>query len=146
MGVQVAACLGMYEAENILIGHEFDLRFGIEVRLISVGIEEPIVVGILVMVAGYLLLSRSLGIGLYVGVEKAATVAHVLQSRSGTICNFKRTIFANSRTSEICLEEGTHLSISRSTVLEYQEVDVEREHVDHQWNDDQTNDPSEKVL
>ena len=146
MGVQVTACLGMYEAENIFVGHEFDWRFRIEVCLIAVRIEKPIVVGILVMVAGHLLLSGALRVGLHVGVEKATTVAHILQGRSRTICNFKRTVFANTRTSEICLEEGTHLSISRSTVFEYQKVDVEREHVDHQWNDNQTNDPSEEVL
>ena len=57
MGVQVAPCLGMYKAENILIGHEFDWRFGVEVWLSAVWIEEPIVICILVMVAGYLLLS-----------------------------------------------------------------------------------------
>ena len=80
------------------------------------------------------------------GVKKAATISHVFQGRSRTICDFKRTVFANSRTSKICLEEGTHLSISRSTIFEYEKVQVEREHVDHRWNDDQTNDARKEVL
>lgn len=68
-------------------------------------------------------------------MQKTATVSHVLEGNSRTVCDFQRTVSANFGAAEICLEQGTHLSIAGAAVGENEEVEVEREHVDKDWDD-----------
>ena len=64
--MQVAPGLGMNQAQHMIIGNVFERRFGIVKRIRPIGIEEPVVVGVFVMVASDLLLLRTFGIGLNV--------------------------------------------------------------------------------
>jgi len=105
---------------------------------VAVGVEEPVVVGVLVVVASDLLLLRALGEGLNVRVQKTTTVSHVLESGTRAKSDFERAIDSDFGALEVGLEEGAHLSITRTAVLENQEVHVEREHVNDHGNDNQT--------
>lgn len=64
MGVEIASGLRVYQANNILVSYILDRVFRIVQRLVPVRVEEPIVIGILVMVAGHLLLLRTFGVRL----------------------------------------------------------------------------------
>jgi hypothetical protein len=77
MGMQVAARLSMDETNNIAIGDEPHISLGIVVWLLSIWIDEPIIIRILVMVARHLLLLRALGVSLDVRVQKTSSVAHI---------------------------------------------------------------------
>ena len=67
--VQVAASLCVNETDDIAIANILDRCLCIELGLMSVGIEEPVVVRILVVIASDLLLLRSFRICLYVRME-----------------------------------------------------------------------------
>ena len=60
VGMEISTSLSMDEANDTPIRHKAEWCFGIEFRLTSVRIEEPIVVGVFVMVAGDLLLAAAL--------------------------------------------------------------------------------------
>ena len=128
--VQVAAGLSMDETNDIAISDEFERSPPRHTRLVSVWIEEPVVVRIFVVVAGDLLLLRALGIRLDVRVEQTAAVAHVLESRARSKCDLQWAVLANLGASKIGLEEGGHLGIARTAVLEDQEVHPEREEIE----------------
>lgn len=144
--VEVAAGLSVDETDDIAISDVSDVGvLCVVVRLLSVGVEEPVVVGVLVVVAGNLLLGRAFGVCLNVGVQESATITHVLQSRTGTNGDFKRAVLANFSTPKVGLEEGRHLRIAGTTVLENKEVDVEREHVNNERDHNQANNPEDEV-
>ena len=62
--VEVAAGLRVDETDRGSVGDEAWLLFGDVLWVVTVRVEEPIVVGILVVVAGDLLLSRPFGVSL----------------------------------------------------------------------------------
>jgi hypothetical protein len=104
--VEVAASLGVNETDDIAVADVSDfLGLGIVVRLLSVGVEEPVVVGILVVVASDLLLRRALGVGLHVRVQKTTTIAHVLESGARTHGNLQWAVLANFSAPKIGLEK-----------------------------------------
>jgi len=145
VGVQVAAGLSVDQTNGIAVADKLERSIGIELGLVAVGVEEPVVVGVLVVVASDLLLLRALGEGLNVRVQKTTTVSHVLESGTRAKGDFERAIDSDFGTLEVGLEERAHLSITRTAVLEDQEVHVEREHVNDHGNDNQTDDAETEV-
>lgn len=95
----------MNETNHVLVGHVLDRCLGIVQRLVAIGVEEPVVVRILVVVAGNLLLLGALGVGLYVGMQQATAIAHVLQCSPRTIGDFQRTVLADLGASQVRLEK-----------------------------------------
>ncbi len=87
MGVEIATSLGMNETNHVLVGHVLDGCLGIVQRLIAIRVKEPVVVCIFVVVAGDLLLLGALGVGLYVRMQQATAIAHILQCSPRTISN-----------------------------------------------------------
>ena len=67
--VQVAAGLSVNQTNLVAVSREAEVLIRTVIRLVAVGVEEPVVVGILVVVAGDLLLLRALGVGLMMGVK-----------------------------------------------------------------------------
>lgn len=123
--VEVAAGLRVNQTENITVGNKLWWCCSIELWLPAVGVEEPLVVGILVVVAGDLLLSGALWVCLDVRVKKSTTVSHVLDGCTGSVGNLERAVLPDLRTAKVSLEEGAHLSISWAAVLEDSEVSRE---------------------
>lgn len=146
MRVQVAASLSVNESDSVTILDKSWRSFRIEIWFVTVRVEEPIVVGIFVVVTGNLLLSRSFGVCLNVGMKKTTTIPHVLKCNARTECNFKRRVLADFSPTKICLEKGGHLRISWTTILEDKEVEVEGEHVHHQGDDDEADYAEDEVL
>jgi hypothetical protein len=144
--VKVAASLSVDKTNDIAVADVSNLGvLCVVVRLLSVGVEEPVVVGVLVVVASNLLLGRAFGVCLNVGVQKSTSVTHVLECRTGAKGDFKRAVLANFSTPKVGLEEGRHLRIAGTAVLEDEEVNIEREHVDNQRDHNQADDPEDKV-
>jgi hypothetical protein len=136
--VEVTASLGVDQTNNVTVARVAELLLRIVLDLVAVGVEEPVVVGILVVVASDLLLGRALGVCLDVRVEQSTSVSHVLQCGAGTVCDFERAVLANLSSSQVGLEERAHLRITGTAVFEDDEVEVEGEHVDGEGDEDQT--------
>ena len=64
MRVQVAAGLSVDESDNRVVANESEIALGVVVLLSTVRVKEPVVVGVLVVVASNLLLLGSLRVGL----------------------------------------------------------------------------------
>jgi hypothetical protein len=143
--VQVAASLSVDQTNDIVVADKLERSLGIEFGLVAVGVEEPVVVGVLVVVASDLLLLRALGEGLNVRVQKTTTVTHVLESGARAKSDFERAVDSDFSALEVGLEERAHLSITRTAVLEDEEVHVEREHVNDHGDDDQANNAETEV-
>lgn len=75
--------------------------------------DHPIVVIILVVIAGNLLLHRTDRESLNVRVQQSTTVSIVLYGHSRSISDLKRTL-RKVIASEMGLKEGTHLGVTRS--------------------------------
>lgn len=136
VGVQVAAGLGMDQANSAAITNETDLVRALVISLLpAVGVEEPVVVGILVMIASHLLLVRTLGVGLNVTVKQATTIAHVLDSHAGAESDLQRAVPANLGAPQVGLEERGHLGIARAGVSQNTEVDGKADKVNHEGQD-----------
>lgn len=89
MRVEVTSGLGMDETNNGAVGNVSNIGgINVVVRVSAVGIEEPVVVGVLVVIASDLLLLGSLRVSLDVGVQKTTAVSHVLDSSAGSNGNF----------------------------------------------------------
>lgn len=123
MGMKVAAGLRMNEADDTFVAWKGERSIRFIERFVPVGIEKPVIVGILMVVASNLLLLRSFWICLNVRMQQPSSIAHILDCCSGAVSNLEWTVFAHLRALEICLEQGAHLSISRTTVLQHQEMD-----------------------
>jgi hypothetical protein len=145
MRVEVATGLSVDQTDNITVAREAKFLIGVVWDLVTVGVEEPIVVGILVVVASDLLLGRALGVCLNVRMEQTSSIAHILQGSAGAICDLERAVLADFGTAQVGLEKRAHLSITRTAVLEDQEVEVEGESVDSERNEDETEDTESKV-
>lgn len=145
VGVKVAAGLGVDKTDRLAVANESGRGFGVVVRVRTVGVEEPVVVGILVVVAGDLLLSRALRVGLDVGVQETTTISHVLDGRARSVGDFQGAVLADLGALQVCLEQGAHLRITRTCVVENGKVECEREHVDQERDDDEANDASDNV-
>jgi hypothetical protein len=133
------------QTNDIVVADKLERSLGIVFRLMAVGVEEPVVVGVLVVVASDLLLLRALREGLNVRVQKTTTVTHVLESGTRAKGDFERAVDSNFGTLEVGLEKRAHLSITGTAVLEDQEVHVEREHVDDHGDDDQADNAETEV-
>jgi hypothetical protein len=59
----------MDQTDNIAVSRVAELLIGLVLDFVAIGVEEPIVVGVLVMVASNLLLCGSLGVGLNVRMK-----------------------------------------------------------------------------
>jgi len=89
MGVEVSSCRGVNESDDVVVLEESDVarigeRLGFPGRS-----DDPLVVVVLVVVAGDLLLIRTDGIGLDVRVEKSSSVSDVLEGELrpvGSLC------------------------------------------------------------
>lgn len=77
--VEVAAGLCVDEADCIAIAGVSQRLLRFVVGLVASRVEEPVIVGILVVVAGDLLLLRAFRVCLDVGMKKTTAVSHVLQ-------------------------------------------------------------------
>lgn len=145
MRVQVAASLSVNKSNDGVVTNESQITLGVVVLLSAVGVEEPVVVGVLVVVASNLLLLGTLGVGLNVRVKKTTTVTHVLDGSARTNGNLERAVLSNLGTLEVSLEEGAHLSIARAGAVENGEVQGEREEVDQERDDDEANNTGDDV-
>lgn len=145
VGVQVATSLRVDKTDDIVVAGESQLLLSVVWDLVTVGVEEPVVVGVLVVVASDLLLVRAFGVGLDVGMKQTSSVTHVLQRSAGAVCDLEGAVLADFGAAEVGLEERAHLSITRTTVLEDQEVEVEGESVDSERNEDETEDAESEV-
>lgn len=146
VGVKVAAGLGMDEANSAAITNITDLVRALIISLLpAVRIEEPVVVGIFVVVASHLLLVRALRVGLNVTVKQATTIAHVLDGHARAESKLQRAVSANLGTSQISLEERGHLGIARAGVGQNNEVDGKAHEVDRKGQDDEADDTSGKM-
>jgi hypothetical protein len=132
VGVKVTAGLGVDQSDDGLVSRVAKLLLGLVLNFMTVGIEEPVVVCVFVVVTSDLLLLRAFWVGLNMRVKQTSTVAHVLQGSSRTVCDLERAVFANLGSAQVGLEERAHLSISWTTVLEDKEVQIEREEVDRE--------------
>jgi hypothetical protein len=122
----------VYKANIITVPQKSDIsinRIQVVVRLKAIGINHPIVVGVLVVVTRHLLLLTPLGKELDVRMEQASSIPGVLDGDAGAIGNFEGRA-GEVGASEIGLEEGGHLGIAGTRVLEDEEVEPETEHVD----------------
>lgn len=146
MRMQVAACLCVNQTNHVLISDVFNRCFSIKRLRVTIWIEEPIVIGILMMIASDLLLLRPLRVGLDMRMEKTTTITHIFKRSSRTVSDFKGTIFSNLRTSKIGLEQRAHLRISGTAVFQDEEVYPEREHVNNERKDNQAHNSRPKVF
>lgn len=138
--MQIAACLGVDEADYVLVADEDGLGFGVVFGLAAVRVEEPIVIGVFVVVAGHLLLLGAFGVCLDVRVEETAAVAHVLDCCAGAESDLEGAIFANFRSAKVGLEERAHLSVTGTAIFKDEKMNVEGEHVDHDGDDNKPQD------
>jgi len=143
--MKVASSLSVEKTNDIAVTNESEVGLGVIGHIVAVGVEEPVVVRVLVVVAGNLLLTRAVGIGLDMGVEKTATIAHVLDRGPRAIGNLKRTVLSNVGTLKVGLEERAHLGVSGAAMVENRKVEVERNEVDDQRHNNQANDTRNKV-
>lgn len=144
--VEVATGGGMDQANDRAIGNVADVgSIGVVVGFVAVGVDEPVVVGILVVVASNLLLLRTLGVGLDVRVKESTTIAHVLDGGAGANGNLKWAILANVGTLKIGLEQRAHLGIAWASLVEDSKVESEGEHVDEERHNNETNHTSNDV-
>lgn len=95
--MKITASLGVKETDDTLVANIVQRTIGIVFRFEAVRIEKPIVVGILVMIAGNLLLIGTLRIDLHVRMKKTAAITHVLQRSPRAVHNLKRTVLADFR-------------------------------------------------
>lgn len=104
MGVKISAGLRVDETENIPITDVLDWCLRVKFWLSTVGVEPPLVIGILMMIASDLLLGRAFRIGLNVRMEKSTTITHILDRSSRSIGDFERAVLSDLSTSKIGLE------------------------------------------
>ena len=136
MRVQVAAGRGVDEPDRVAVAEVDDLalfevdRIGFPRRR-----HEPLVVLVLVVVARDLLLLRTDGVRLGMRVQQPAAVAHVLQGQLGPERRLER-VLRKVVAVQVRLEERRHLRVARTGAVQDQEVDLERQGVDAEWNDD----------
>jgi hypothetical protein len=102
--VKVAAGLSVNKTDGVAIAREAEFLVRLVFHFSAVGVEEPVIVSILVVIASDLLLSRAFGIGLMMRVKQASSVAHVLESCTRAVGNFKGTVFADFRPAKVGLE------------------------------------------
>lgn len=146
VGVQVPTSLSVNETNDVAMANKTEVwGLGIIIRIAPSRVEEPVIVGILVMVTSDLLLRRALGIGLNVGVEETTAIPHVLDGNAGADCDFERGFF-DLRAFEVGLEERAHLCITGTRVLEDDEVEPEASHINRHWDRDETDDAGNPVL
>lgn len=138
MGVKVAAGLGVDETDGILVLHKSELLgVLIIIWLVARRVEEPIVVGIFVVVASNLLLAGSFRVSLHMRVKQSTSVTHVLESSARPNGNLKGAI-TQGVASEVSLEKRAHLSIAGARVFQDDEVRFEGSHVDDKRDSDKT--------
>jgi hypothetical protein len=131
------------KANVITVFQESDIGIdGIQIVIgfIAVGVNHPVIVSVLVVVTRHLLLLTSLREELDVRMKQASSVAGVLDRDAGAIGDFKGRIREFGAT-EIGLEEGGHLGVTGTRVLEDEEMEPEIEHVDEQGDEYQAEDP-----
>ena len=146
MRMQIAACLCVNQTNHVLISDEFNRCFRIVRLRVTIRIEEPIVICILMMIASDLLLLRPFRVGLDVRMKKTTAITHIFKSSSRTVSDFERAIFSDLCTSKICLEQRTHLRISGTAVFQDEEVYPEGEHVNNERKDNQAHNSRPKVF
>lgn len=144
--VQVAASLGVNETNDGSITNESEVGgLGVVIGFEAVGVKEPVVVGILVVVASNLLLARALGIGLNVRVKKTTAIAHILDGSTRSDGNLQGAVLADFGSLQVGLEQGAHLGITRAGGVEDGKVQSKGDHVDEERNNDETHDASREV-
>jgi hypothetical protein len=85
VGMQVSASLGVDQSNDCSVGDESKVGLFIVFLLATIRVEEPVIVGIFVMITGNLLLCRAFRVGLDVRVQETASIAHVLDCSTRSI-------------------------------------------------------------
>lgn len=78
-------------------------------------------------------------------MEETTAITHVLNGDAGAECNFERGLF-DIGALEIGLKERTHLSITRTRILEDDEMDPETGHVHYGGDCDEAENAGDPVL
>ena len=143
--VQIATGLGVHQPDDVAVADEARRSFGIVLDVGSVGVEEPVVVSILVVVASDLLLARALRVCLNMGMKQTATVAHVLNGDPRAKGNLEGAILSDLGAPQVCLEERTHLRISGAGAVQNGKMGGEGEHINHEGDNDQSDDTRHDV-
>ena len=105
MRMQVAARLRVDKTDNVTVSDKTGVRFHVQIGVSTVRVEEPLVVGILVVIASDLLLSRTFRVRLNVTVEQAATVTHVLDGDTRPQGNLQWTVSSDFGAPQVGLEK-----------------------------------------
>ena len=90
--MQVARRRHVPEHDVVAVLEEANRGLRIIRCLIPTGHDDPVVVLVLVVVASHLLLLRADGVGLDVGMQEAASPAHVFESDLGAVRNIWNAI------------------------------------------------------
>lgn len=88
MRVEVASRRVVLEPDNVAILKELDGCLRVVDGLVPARQNDPLIVVVLVMVAGDLLLARTGRISLYMRVQQASTIANVFQRHSRPVSDF----------------------------------------------------------
>lgn len=145
MGMQVAASLSMNETDHLIVAKEPRVGCLVVVGIPAVRVDEPVVVGILVVVACNLLLVGPLRICLDVRVQQTTSIAHILNSDPRADGDLERAVNTDLGSAEVRLEKGAHLGVSWTGVSEHGEVNRKAQHVDQERQDDETDDSRHDV-
>lgn len=78
-------------------------------------------------------------------VKETTTITLVLDSHPRTKCDLKRGVTANLATFQVCLEQGAHLGITRSTPRQDGKMQGEGEEIYKERDDDQTDNTGTKM-
>lgn len=138
---------------DVVLGHVLDVvpstcavdRLAVDVKRLSLVLDKPNVVVILVGVKSDLLLLTAARVHERVGVEVSALRVDMSEAESAAECDIDRNVL-HTLVVQGGLEFGTHEAISVTGVAKAQEVDSEHGHVEGRGDDDQAEYTGQKVL
>lgn len=114
-------------------------------RAVPVTEENPVVVGVLVVVAGDLLLLGACWVALDVGVQQAATVTVVFDGCFGAVDDLQG-VRVEVDSLEAGLEEGAHIGVAGSGAVEDGKVEDKVEEVDADGKSNEADDTGDPVV
>ena len=120
-------------------------RLPIRIERLRHVLEEPEVVLILMRIKGDLLLFASSWVHEVMGVQVPSLGIMMPDTDSTAKCNINRNIL-HGLGIECCLKLGAHKSISITWIDKTDEMDSKHCHVECQWYDDQTENPSNHMF
>ena len=78
MRMQIPSSLSVDKANHIAVANKFQWSIEIKLRLEAVGVYEPVIVRVFVVITCDLLLSRSFRVGLDMRMEESTSISHIL--------------------------------------------------------------------